>query len=112
MERINKQEIYNFYNRKNKWLGLIDYKTLFVFVLYSFLVIKFAFWLNIDIIFRLYIISFLIMPFALFIILNLQEESIIDKLFVIIKFLLTKKVYIKYEYYAKLDTIYKKNVEK
>ena len=28
MEKINKQEIFNVYNRKNKWLGIIDYETL------------------------------------------------------------------------------------
>lgn len=112
MERINKQEVYNFVSRKNKWLGLIDYKTLLVFGIYSYLVIKFVFFLDITHILRLYIITIFISPFVIFIILNLNEECIVDKLFVILKFLSKRKIYIKMENYAKLDKIYVNNVEK
>lgn len=112
MERINKQEVYNFVNIKNKWLGLIDYKTLLIFGIYSYLITKFAFFLDITYSSRLYIITIFILPFIIFMILNLNEECIIDKFFIIIIFLLKRKIYIKIKNYAKLDTIYVENVEK
>ena len=36
MIKINKQRVYNFYNKKKKWLGLVDNKTLFYFGIYVF----------------------------------------------------------------------------
>ena len=37
MEKINGQRVFNFYNRKNKWLGIIDYKTLVFGIIYIIL---------------------------------------------------------------------------
>ena len=80
MERINKQKVYNFYSRKNKWLGLIDYKTLLFCVIYVFIVFKIICLFNISYITKIYIVANLLLPLIIFILFNLKEESIIDKL--------------------------------
>lgn len=112
MEKINKQQIYNFYNRKNKWLGIIDYKTLLVFVLYCFVSFKIIFFIPIEVIYKLYILIIVILPFIIFIVLNIQEESIVDKLINIFSFFSKRTTYINYQYHIKLNTIYVKDVEK
>lgn len=112
MERINKQEVYNFYRRKNKWLGIIDYKTLSFFIIYFFIITKFVSFLDIYYLYKVYIIINLILPLIIFIIANINEESIVDKLIVIISYFINRKKYIKKEYYAKLIIKYVKNVEK
>lgn len=112
MKRINKQRVYNFYNRKNKWLGLIDYKTLLIFIIYVFIILKLVSSFKIDIIYKSYIVINLILPILIFIIVNINEESIIDKLFNILNYIVNKKIFLNIRYYAKLETIYRKNVKK
>lgn len=111
MQRINKQEVYRFLNRKNKWLGIIDYRTLFVFTIYSLIILKATFSLGIDILYKLYISIILILPFIIFIIVNINEEDILNKLRIIIMYYLNNKIFVKGEYKAKLDTTYIKNVD-
>lgn len=54
----------------------------------------------------------MIVPFIIFILFNIKEESIIDKLFVILIFFIKRKNFIKLKNYAKLNKKYLKNVEK
>lgn len=108
MEKINGQEIYNFYNRKNKWLGMIDYKTLLVLITYVFFIFKVLSLFNIYYLYKVYIITICILPVLIFVLLNINEECVIDKLVIVIFFYLKRKIYIKSEYYAKLNKIYKK----
>lgn len=108
MEKINGQEIYNFYNKKNKWLGIIDYKTLLVFVIYVVCILKLFSLFTIYYLYKVYIISILILPLIIFILMNINEECAIDKLKIVIFFYLKRKIYIKTEYHAKLNKIYKK----
>lgn len=108
MEKINVQEIYNFYNRKNKWLGLIDYKSLIIFIGYVFVVFKIISLFNLYYLYKVYIATIFILPMLIFILLNINEECVADKLKIVIIFYIKRKVYIKTEYYAKLNKIYKK----
>lgn len=111
MERINKQQTYSFLNIKNKWLGIIDYKTLSVFLVYIYVVCYLVNYLNIENIYKLYVIVIFVLPAIIFILLNLNEECIIDKLIIIIKFILKRKLYVNSSFYTKTDIIYVKNVE-
>ena len=112
MEKINKQEIFNVYNRKNKWLGIIDYKTLVFSVIYIYLVIKIVFYFNISYTMKVYIIINFILPLLIFIMLNINEESIIDKLYIILKFFLSRKVYLNSRKNNMKRLIYKNFVKK
>lgn len=112
MQKINKQKTFNFFKRKTKWLGIIDYKTLTFFIIYILIIIKIINIINISNILKLYIFIYMIVPFIIFILFNIKEESIIDKLFVILIFFIRRKNFIKLKNYAKLDKKYLKNVEK
>ncbi len=112
MEKINKQRIYNFYNKKNKWHGIIDYKTLFTFLIYVFILIKIVSIFNIDLLYKAYILITFILPVFIFTLVNINEECVVDKLVTIITYFLKRKIYVKYEYYAKLNKIYVKKVKK
>ncbi len=112
MIRINKQKVYNFYGKKKKWLGLVDNMTLFFFVMYLLLVLKLVSLFKIYYVIKIYIIAIFILPFLIFIILNLQEESIIDKFKNIILFYICRCCYLKKMQTSKNNKIYVKNVEK
>lgn len=112
MNRINKQKTFNFLNRKNKWLGLIDYKTILVLIVYIFIIYELISIVVIREVYKLYIMIIFVLPYIIFILLNLNEECIIDKLIVIIKFLLKRKKYVNMIFYTKNNTIYVENVEK
>lgn len=112
MERINKQRVFNFYNRKNKWLGLIDYKTLLFCIIYVFIVFKIVFSFNISYITKTYIVVNMFLPLVIFILLNIKEESVIDRLKIIILFYIKRKIYTNVKYYSNDRTIYVKSVEK
>ena len=112
MERVNRQKTFNFLNKKNKWLGLIDYKTIVIFLGYLFIVYKITNYLIIDFMYKVYILIIFCLPCIIFIILNLNEECIVDKLIIIIKFLLKRKKYVNMIFYAKNNTIYVENVDK
>jgi len=112
LERINKQKVYNFYSRKNKWLGLIDYKTLLFCVIYVFIVFKIIGLFNISYITKIYIVANLLLPLIIFILFNLKEESIIDKLIFILLFYVKRKIYTNNIYFTNNKCIYVKSVEK
>lgn len=112
MERINKQRVFNFYNRKNKWLGLIDYKTLLFCLIYIFIIFKLVSVFNISYIAKTYIAANLLLPLIIFVLFNLKEESIIDKLIIIILFYVKRKIYTNNRYFANNKCIYVKSVEK
>ncbi len=113
MDKINKQRVYNYYNKKNKWLGLIDYKTITFFVIYLLIVAKLVTFISfLSLIVKIYIISILVMPVLVFIVLNLQEDCIVNKLLIILKFIFSNKLYINKRYYTKCNKIYVKDVEK
>lgn len=112
MERINKQRVFNFYNRKNKWLGLVDYKTLTFSIVYAIILFKIIFNFNFSYSLKIYLYINLMLPIIIFIILNIQEESIIDKLKIIIIYLASKKIYANCKVHTYSKVIYTKNVEK
>ena len=100
MNRINKQKTFNFLNRKNKWLGLIDYKTIVVLLVYIFIIYELISIVVIRAVYKLYIMIVFVLPYIIFMLLNLNEECIIDKLIVIIKFLLKRKKYVNMIFYT------------
>lgn len=112
MIKLNKQRVYNFYNKKKKWLGLIDNKTLFIFIVYLLLVLKLISFFKVYFVIKIYIIAIFILPFLIFIVLNLQEESIIDKFKNIILFYIFRGYYLKTIQMSKNNIVYVKNVEK
>ena len=110
-KRINKQQIFNFYNKTHKWHGLIDYKSLTVLAVYIFLCIYLVINMNITSTLKLYVIIILVLPVIIFTLLNINEDCVIEKLVTIVCYLLSKRVYTKSIDFKEKKTIYKKNVE-
>ncbi len=102
MEDDKKIEIYLNYKRKNKWLGIIDYKSLIFIVIYVILLISILKFINVNMEYMIYILIFGIIPIVAVICVNIGNENAIDMLIVILKFNLSKKIYIKKEYYIDL----------
>ena len=110
-KRINKQQIFNFYNKTHKWHGLIDYKSLTIIVVYIFLCGYLVINMNITNTLKLYVIIILVLPVIIFTLLNINEDSVLEKLVTIIKYIYTKRVYTKTLEFKEKATIYKKNAE-
>ena len=109
MEKYNKQQVFNFYNKKRKWHGILDYKTITISAIYIISICYFVFSLSISNTFKLYIITILVLPLIIFILLNINEESPIEKLQNIIKFILNISVYTKSHITKLKKTTYMKN---
>lgn len=103
MEKDNKVEIYFDYKRKNKWLGIIDYKSLIVLCIYFFIIVSILKFIPLKLEYIIYLFLFLIMPAVALVFMNVGEESAIDTLIVILKFGLYNKIYVKKEFIKKID---------
>ena len=90
--------IYSNFNRKNKWLGIIDYKSLVVILIYIVLVYYMLnlFNLNIEIFFYLFL--FFTVPVIAVVVVSNKDETLIDMIIVILKFKLNSKIFVKKEY--------------
>ena len=91
---IEKKQIYSSYKSQNKWLGIIDYKSLMVIIIYIILIFLFIKNLNFSFTASLYIFTLLVSPIVIIFCLNTKNGSAIDILIVIIMFLIKKKIFI------------------
>lgn len=112
MERINRQKTFNFLNKKNKWLGILDYKTIRYLAIYVFIIYELLNLIALQVMVKLYILVIFIFPFCIFIFLNLNEECIVDKFIIIVKFFIKRKKYVNMQFYKNNNTIYVENVKK
>lgn len=102
MEKLKDDEkdlkpIYLNYKRNNKWMGIIDYKSLCVILGYAAVVGYIISLFNIDLELKVCIFIALIIPFAGVISININNESTIDMLKTILKYTFMPKKYIYYE---------------
>ena len=82
------------FNFKNKFLGLIDYPTLFFDFVYLFLLNSFLnFFIN-DLLFKLILIIILFLPIFLLSLISFNHESFIYVLFYIVKYYFSPRLYI------------------
>lgn len=94
MKEYNKQNIYKNFNRKNKWFGIIDYKSLVILVGYVFVIITILRYINIKLEYAVYIFMFLTVPIVVVVFININNEVAIDVIFIILKFYLKKGTYV------------------
>lgn len=110
---IKKQYIFPLnYKRKEKFLGIIDYKVVIFIAILSGVVLFLIKDINISISWKIFIfILFVIFP-SIFVLVGVNGENMIDFLYFIIKYLLKEKVfvYMKEEEESVYDKIYKKLV--
>ena len=110
---INTKRIYANFERKNKWLGLIDYKTLSLIGVYISIIIFILSKINIELIYKIYILAFCSLPVcAMFVCSDLNQDSVFDMFITILKYLLKKSIYVKENSTIKITKkqIYKRSV--
>lgn len=91
---MEKKNIYYNFNRKNKWLGIIDYKSLLIIIIYIILVINIIRIFNITFDIAIYLLIFATLPVIVIFTIDVNNETCIDMLLIIIKFFINKKIYI------------------
>lgn len=94
MEKIQEKDHYPNLNRSNKWLGIIDYKSLIILLL-----ILFAIWNILGIfienqIYRVYTIGIITIPILGLFYANKSSENISNVIYIALKYLLSPKIYI------------------
>src|SRR5574344_2524937 len=93
MKEYNRQNIYSNYNRKNKWLGIIDYRSLSFLLIYVFIIITILKFTNLKLEYSIYIFIFLVLPVILIVLVNINNESAIDVLITVLKFYISKGIF-------------------
>lgn len=94
MKEYNKQKIYKNFNRKNKWFGIIDYKSLVILVGYVFFIITILRYINIKLEYAVYIFMFLTVPVVAVVFININNEVAIDVIYIILKFYIKQGMYV------------------
>lgn len=85
------------YNLKNKFLGVLDYSTLFVNLLWIYLVFNISRLLGLTLYIQLSLVIILCLPLILFSILGINNEKILNVIIYLTKYLLKPKLYIFYK---------------
>lgn len=90
---MKNEKVFPSFRRQNKWLGIIDYKSLFVFGTYLYIIYLICIGLDLNTRLTGAIIIVATVPLVAIYFVNSKEESIADILYVVIKFYLSKKKY-------------------
>ena len=95
---MNEKELFMNYKRNNKWLGIIDYKSLTFLVGYLAVIWNAINLLNIPLEYKMYILISLSIPVTVVLCVNINSESAIDVVITVIKFNLKNKIYVNINY--------------
>ncbi|MDF2865921.1 MAG: hypothetical protein K0R72_739 [Clostridia bacterium] len=113
---MNEKEMYMNYKRNNKWLGIIDYKSLSFLIFYLVLIWNVVDFFEITLEYKIYIFVCLSIPVIVLLCININSESAIDVMITIIRFMLKNKIYVSNYLYVedvnKTSKIFLKNVKK
>jgi hypothetical protein len=110
MEKESENIIYSNFNRKNKWLGIIDYKSILFIISYIFVIYYFLSLFKLNLTLLIYLFMFLTIPVVAILCVSNGNESLLDMIWTIIIFKKKCKIYVRKDYIRNLsDQIYKKN---
>ncbi len=91
---INKKRIYVNFERKNKWLGLIDYKTLTFIGIYICVLLFIFTKINISLQIKFYLFVIFCIPIcAMFVLSDISQDSVFDMFITIIIFFIKRGIY-------------------
>lgn len=107
-----KKQIYMNLKRQNKWLGIIDYKTLMFIIIYCLILVVMLKQLQFSFTISIYVFIILVSPLIALNFINTKNNSAIDVIVIIIKYLLKKKKYVNLKYFCKdKNYVYKNNAK-
>ena len=108
-KKINEQPIYLNYNKNIKFMGIIDYKSLIIIVIYIVVIFNLLKILPFSLEILTYVFLILVIPVVAVFCVNLNNESTIEVIATIIKFMIYKKVFVSIKDTKYFEpTIYKK----
>jgi hypothetical protein len=90
---MNEKEVFMNYKRNNKWLGIIDYKSLIFLVIYSVVLWNILGIIPLSLEYIIYIFFLLFIPVLSLLCININNESAIDVVLIILKYGLKNKIY-------------------
>jgi hypothetical protein len=96
-DRKDLKPIYLNYKRNNKWLGIIDYKSLCIVIGYTVIIGYFVSLLSIDISFKLYLFIALTVPFIGIVVININSDNTIGMIKTMLRFVISPKKYVLFE---------------
>ena len=94
MEEGQEKDNYSNLNRSNKWLGIIDYKTLIILAIILFLTWNILGIFIQDIAYRVYVLIIIAIPFLGIVYANKSQENISNVIYVALKYLVSPKLYV------------------
>jgi len=81
-------------NRSNKWLGIIDYKSLIIFLVILFLTWNILGLFVQNQVYRVYLLIIIAIPFLGLFYANKSEENISNVVYIAIRYIVSPKLYI------------------
>lgn len=105
---MNEKEVFMNYKRNNKWMGIIDYKSLVFLIIYSIVLWNILGFISAELEYKIYIFFLLFIPFLAILCINISSESAVDVLVIILKYSLKNKVYTNIENLY-VEDVYKKH---
>lgn len=94
MDKLERKDNYSNLNRSNKWLGIIDYKSLIIFLVMLFLVWNILGLFIQSVLYRVYILVIISIPFVGVLYANKSSENISSVIYVVFKYLVSPKLYV------------------
>lgn len=94
-KKINEQPIYLNYNRNIKFMGIIDYKSLVIIIIYIVIVFNLLRLLPFNLEILIYIFLTLVIPVVVVFCVNLNNESTVDVIITMLRFMVNKKIFVK-----------------
>lgn len=94
MEIKNKNYYYSNFKRNNKWLGIIDYRLILFLLIYVLVSIKLFSSLKIELETAFSVFCGMSVPIVALILISYKEENSIEALMFIIKYMLSRKIFV------------------
>ena len=94
MEKNIDKDNYPNLNRSNKWLGIIDYKSLIILLVLLFIIWNVLGLLITNQVYKIYILIIILIPFIGLFYANKSQENISNVIYVVLKYIISPKLYV------------------
>lgn len=107
-QKVNEAIIYSNYKRNFKWKGIIDYRSLFFLIGYIWIIFTILNYFHLSFEKTCSIFFFLVIPIASIFFIHIHNESAVDVIYMILRFLFYQGIFTSKENYHKKREIYKR----
>lgn len=94
MDKEQEKDNYSNLNRSNKWLGLIDYKSLIILLVILFLVWNILGIFIQNVVYKVYTLVIIAIPFLGLFYANKSQENISNVIYIALKYMISPKLYV------------------